>query len=270
VIQWRYYVRAAVKRWGALACVIFVFGLLSSVTRAQEGLTLDTLTIDGIMFSNVTIISQTDTHVSFKHAQGFSTVKLTQLPAKDQTKVGYTPPPPPKSLADRAKEYSDEYTEKFATWMNDPRIKTLEQDIRTEVDRVLTEQDKVIIYPVVGGVVCIYFLFCLAAIKICRKTTVRPGLYVWLPGFQWISLLKAAGMSPWNFLLLFIPPINLIVMAVWCFKICRTRQKSSALGFLLLIPGINILVYFYLAFSSQKHATQMPYEVPRLKLSFNR
>jgi hypothetical protein len=233
-------------------------------------LTLDTLAIDGNVFSNVTIVSQTDTHVSFKHAQGFATVKLSQLPAKEQTKVGYTPPPPPKTASDRVKEITEQYSEQFMTWVNDPRLKKLEQDIRTEVDRIITEQDKVIIYPVVGGVVCIYILFCLAAIKICRKTTVRPGLYVWLPGFQWISLLKAAGMSPWNFLLLFIPPINLIVMMVWCFKICRTRQKSSALGFLLLIPVVNILVYFYLAFSAQKHATPAPYEMPKLKLSFNR
>jgi bacteriorhodopsin len=60
-------------------------------------------------------------------------------------------------------------------------------------------------------------------------------------------------MSPWNFIWLLIPPINLIVMTVWCFKICRTRHKSSAFGFLLLIPVINILAYFYLAFSRQKY-----------------
>jgi hypothetical protein len=31
------------------------------------------------------------------------------------------------------------------------------------------------------------------------------------------------------------------------------RHKSAALGFLLLIPVINILAYFYLAFSEQKY-----------------
>jgi hypothetical protein len=92
-------------------------------------------------------------------------------------------------------------------------------------------------------------------------------LWVWLPGFQWISLLKAAGMSPWCFFLLLIPPINLIVMVIWCFRICRMRQKSSALGILLLLPVINIFVYFYLAFSSHKTAPVVEQRPGKLKLS---
>jgi len=231
---------------------------------------LETLTITGNTFSNVTIISRTRTHLSFKHSGGFASVRLTELPAKEQTKVGYKPPPPPKTVLQRTKDYTAEYTGVIERWLDDPRVQALITDVRTEVDRVIDQNDTTIIYPAVAGVACIYFLFCLAAIKICRKTTVRPGLYVWLPGFQWISLLKAAGMSPWNFLLLFIPPINLIVMSVWCFKICRTRQKSPALGFLLLIPVVNILAYFYLAFSAAKRAPATPQRTGRLKLSFQR
>lgn len=230
------------------------------VHQAHADEKFDSLTIGGNTFSNVTVISRTKTHISFQHAHGFSSVRMTTLPPSDQTKVGYTPPPPPKTVLDRAKD--------LTAWVNDPRLQAMEKEIRAEVNRVISEDDKVIIYSAVGGVACIYFLFCLGAIKICRKTTVRPGLWVWLPGFQWISLLKAAGMSPWNFLLLLIPPINLIVMSIWCFKICRTRQKSPALGFLLLIPVVNIFVYFYLAFSSQKTAAQARNQPVKLKLSF--
>ena len=237
--------------WAALAVV--------PGARADDE-RLESLTISGNTFSNVTIISRTKTHISFQHAHGFASVKLTALPPSDQTKIGYTPPPPPKTMLDRAKD--------LTAWVNDPRIHRFEQEIRAEVDRVIAEDDKVIIYSVVGGAACIYFLFCLAAIKICRKTTVRPGLWVWLPGFQWISLLKAAGMSPWNFFLLLIPPINLIVMSIWCFKICRTRQKSPALGFFLLIPVVNIFAYFYLAFSAQKTAKAARNQPMKLKLSF--
>ncbi len=138
-------------------------------------------------------------------------------------------------------------------------MQALDQEIRSEVNRVWTQNDKVILYSVLGGIACIYILFSLAAVKICRKTTVSPGLWVWLPGFEWISLLKAAGMSPWNFIWLLIPPINLIVMLVWCFKICHTRHKNPLLGLLLLIPVINIFAYFYLAFSKQEHAAAPAY-----------
>lgn len=224
----------------------------------------DSLTIGLNTFSNVTIISRTATHLSFKHSQGFASVKLDALPAKEQTKVGYTPPPPPKTLTERATELTTEAT----AWVNDPRIVALEQEIRTEVNRIIAEQDKVIIYSAVGGAVCIYLLFCLAVVKICRKTTVRPGLWAWLPGLQFISLLKAAGMSPWLYPLIYIPPINLVIIVTWCFKICRTRQKSPALGFLLLLVPVNILAFFYLAFSSQKTAPSLRNQPQRLKLSF--
>jgi hypothetical protein len=234
---------------------------------AQED-KLDSLTIAGNTFSNVTIISRTKTHLSFKHNGGFASVRLTELPQTEQTKVGYTPPPPPKTMVQRAREHTAEYTGWIEGWLDQPRTKALIADVHAEVDRIINQNDTTIIYPAVAGVVCIYFLFCLAAVKICRKTTVRPGLWAWLPGFQWISLFKAAGMSPWNFLLLFIPPINLIVMSVWCFKICRTRQKSSALGFLLLIPIVNIFIFFYLAFSAQKTAPVTRQQPGRLKLSF--
>ena len=191
-------------------------------------------------------------------------MRVTSLPAADQTKVGYTPPPPPKTNIETAEDYVKPYLK----WLEDPRLQKLVEEGHAEVNRIISENDKVIIYPAVGGVVCIYFLFCLAVLKICKKTTVRPGLSAWVPGFQFISLLKAAGMSPWSYLLLYIPPVNLIVMIMWCFKICRTRQKSSALGFFLLIPVINILVFFYLAFSSHKSASTGRGTPGKLKLSF--
>ena len=241
-----------------LACVSFVLGfLVPSITWAEEevvSVPFDSLsTYDGLTYSNVTITSQTKTHIYFKHADGIASVKLSMLPPEEQAKIGYTPPAPPKSALDYAKEATSGISKSLSQSLADPRLQALEQTIGTEVNRVLADDDKTVLYSVIGGVACIYVLFCLGAAKICRKTGVRPGLLVWLPGFQWIPLLKAATMSPWNFIWLLIPPINLIVMLVWCFKICRTRHKNPAVGFLLLIPVINILAYFYLAFSAQKY-----------------
>jgi hypothetical protein len=257
--QQSHYARARLKCCRAFAYVSLVLGLLSS-TSAQDSVAFDSLsTTEGITFSNVTITSQTATHISFNHAGGFASVKLSMLPPDEQCKIGYTPPPPPKSLLDHTKDFTSYLSTTVAQWRNNPHMQALDQEIRSEVNRVWTQNDKVILYSVCGGIACIYILFSLAAVKICRKTTVRPGLWVWLPGFEWISLLKAAGMSPWNFIWLLIPPINLIVMMVWCFKICHTRHKNPLLGFLLLIPVINIFIYFYLAFSEQKNPAPQMY-----------
>lgn len=255
------YVLARRKSWRALALGV----ALAVVSAAQGEERLESLAAGGVIYSNVTVVSRTPTHITFKHTHGFSTVKLGALTSDNQAKIGYTPPPPPK----RGMDYVPDLTA-LTQALNDPRLQLLEKEVRAEVARVLAEDDKVIIYSAAGGAGCIYLLFCLAAVKICRKTTVRPGLWVWLPGFQWISLLKAAGMSPWFFFLLLIPPVNLVVMIVWCFKICRTRQKSQALGFFLLVPVINIFVYFYLAFSSQKNAPAAPGrgQPQKLRLSF--
>jgi hypothetical protein len=271
-------VRGPLKaRWAALMCVLALAGVAqgqdlqevpapdqpqeSQETEAQKAQetkkpqasqeTFDSLTIGTTTLSNVTIVTRTATHISIQHAQGFASVKMIDLSPESQTKLGYTPPPPPKSLRD----YTKDWTQAAQTWLADPRlVHTVEKDVRPEIERIIVEEDRVMLYSIMGGVVCIYVLFCLATIKICKKTTVRPGLWAWLPGFQFVSLFKAAGMSPWNYLWLYIPPINLIVMMVWCFKICRARQKHPALGFLMLLVPINIFVFFYLAFSSQKGA----------------
>jgi hypothetical protein len=91
--------------------------------------------------------------------------------------------------------------------------------------------------------------FCYCCWQICRKTSNRGGLLVWLPGFQMVPLLRAAGMSPWLFFTLFIPPISPFVMIVWCFRICRVRQKSAFTAVLLVLPVTNILAFIYLALS---------------------
>lgn len=223
--------------------------------KAQESKeTFDSLTIGTTTLSNVTIEARTATHVSVQHAHGFASVKMIDLSPESQMKLGYTPPPPPKSVLDHTKEWTRGWTHVAQTWLADPRLQMVEKEVRPEVQRIMVGEDKLLLYSILGGVLCIYVLFCLATIKICKKTTVRPGLWAWLPGCQFISLFKAAGMSPWNYLWLYIPPINLIVMIVWCFKICTARQKPAALGFLMLLVPINIFVFFYLAFSSRKLA----------------
>ena len=75
---------------------------------------------------------------------------------------------------------------------------------------------------------------------------------VWLPVLQIFPCLKAARMSGWWFLALFIPVLNLVASIMWCVKIAQARGKSVLVGILLLLPVLNIFAFLYLAFSSDE------------------
>jgi apolipoprotein N-acyltransferase len=85
---------------------------------------------------------------------------------------------------------------------------------------------------------------------ICRKAGNPPGILVWLPVLQSFPLLRAAGMSGWWFLAVFVPVLNLVPAILWPFKIAKARGKSVWVGVLLLLPVTNYFAFLYLAFSN--------------------
>lgn len=239
-----------------MAAVIFAVAG-QGLARAQ--VRLDSLTVDGNTYSNITVVGKTASHIEFKHAHGFASVKAKTLPEEIQIKLGYTPPPPPKKPLDFTKDVKKNF-------LADPRVQEIITFARSETERLAAGSDPRMVQAILGGVICIYILFCSAVFLICRKTTTRAGIWAWVPGFQFVSLFKAAGMPPWNILLLLVPVVNIVITIIWCFRIARTRQKSSVVGFLLLIPVINILAFFYLAFSSAPKAE--PVKPQKVRLSF--
>jgi hypothetical protein len=90
--------------------------------------------------------------------------------------------------------------------------------------------------------------FCVALI--CLKVDKPGGIMAWLPILQAFPLLHAAGMSGWWFLASFVPVLNLVAAILWCVKICNARGKNGILAFFLMVPGISILAFLYLAFSN--------------------
>jgi hypothetical protein len=94
----------------------------------------------------------------------------------------------------------------------------------------------------------LFWSFC--CMLICKKTGGEPGILVWLPVFQTIPLLRAAGMSGGWFLALFIPVLNLVPVLMWPFKIANARGKGVLVAIWLLLPIINIFAFLYLAFSN--------------------
>jgi apolipoprotein N-acyltransferase len=84
---------------------------------------------------------------------------------------------------------------------------------------------------------------------ICRKAGTEPGILVWVPVFQMIPLLRAAGMSGWWFLALFVPVAGLVVQIIWIFRLAKARGKGVLTAICLLLPFTSLFAWLYLAFS---------------------
>jgi hypothetical protein len=109
-----------------------------------------------------------------------------------------------------------------------------------------------------GVVACSWFFFCMCCSLICKKTGHPGGLLVWLPVFQMIPLFRAAGMSSWWFLAMFVPLLNLVAQILWCVKISQARGKGFLTAIMLILPVTNMLAFLYLAFSNG-HAEEDTY-----------
>jgi hypothetical protein len=128
--------------------------------------------------------------------------------------------------------------------------------------------------------------------RICKNSTGEGSFLVFLPVLRWFALTKAADMSRHLLLIpmfavaaLFFPPdtvgqypwaavVWLVVLGllwlatgvlylIWCVKLCRAVACSGGLALLLILPGIDFIALFVLAFAGSK-ADSAPLSV-RLK-----
>jgi hypothetical protein len=106
------------------------------------------------------------------------------------------------------------------------------------------------LYLAIGAAAFFYLFFCYCCMLICQKTGNPPGILIWIPVLQVFPLLRAASMSALWFFAFLIPVLNIIAPIVWCVKISKARGKSPGLALLLLLPGISLFAFLYLAFSS--------------------
>ncbi|MEY4386932.1 MAG: hypothetical protein RLY20_2215 [Verrucomicrobiota bacterium] len=106
-----------------------------------------------------------------------------------------------------------------------------------------------ILLMVLGLFAVVFLFFSYTAKLICEKAGTVPGILVWIPVFQMIPLLRAASMSAWWFLALFIPFVGFVVHILWCFKLSAARGKGLLTGICLILPGLSFFAWLYLAFS---------------------
>lgn len=98
--------------------------------------------------------------------------------------------------------------------------------------------------------VVIHVYIAIALQIIARKTAIENGWLAWIPVANLYLCCRIADKPGWWLLLFFVPFVNIIIGILVCREIARARNKPSWLGILLaLVPGINLIVLGYLAFS---------------------
>lgn len=222
--------------WLRRATLTLLILLVPSLRAADEK--FPTLTVAGNTYSDVTVINKSATHVYITHKKGFASFRIKDLDPQLQTDLGYVIEEPPKPMVNP-----------LTKLVEDPEIAKMQEEWTREANRAFATADPNVLAGIGAGLFVAYLLFSLCCFLICRKTGYDPGIWVWLPVAQFFSLFRAAKMSGWNFILMFIPIIGLIPMIVLCFKLCIARGKSAALGLFLLLPISSPLVFLYLAFA---------------------
>ena len=95
----------------------------------------------------------------------------------------------------------------------------------------------------------IYFFFSYCLVTLGRKLGDARSWWGWVPVLQVLMMLRVAGLSYWWFLALLIPLVNIgVAIYVWV-RIAQKRLKPGWIGALMIIPGLDLFVLGYLAFS---------------------
>lgn len=212
----------------------------------------DELQIGTHTYRNVTVTTKNTNYVFLLHSEGMSNFKVSELPSEVREKLGYEDPKPvikTNVAAIWAKEALSKLDEPRLRGLQDKAATAWHDGTAALLERMPTLTPKVI--ALAAGTALILHLcwsFCVALI--CLKVDKPGGIMAWLPILQAFPLFRAAGMSGWWFLASFVPVLNLVAGILWCVKICNARGKNGILAFFLILPGINILAFLYLAFSN--------------------
>ena len=232
-------------------------GLLAAVTclclaAPAADLKLPTLKTEHGNFTNVVITGRTDTYIYIRYDGGMRNIKLSDInddaalialglkaapvevekvaPVADVALPATNAPPQIGAAATRYQELA------LAKW------KELES----------LEVPALVLFSGLAALLGFYLFGCYCLKLICMKAGHDPGGLIWIPVLQMIPAFRAAGMSAWWLLALFIPLLNLVAHILWCFKISSARGKSAWVAIALLLPVFNLFAFLYLAFSDAK------------------
>jgi hypothetical protein len=196
-------------------------------------------------YTNVTVTTKSKKYVFILHSAGMANISIEDLTPELKAQLGY-------AVKTEKQSFAGSILPKQLMPKINERIKPLEELWRERVQPKLNHRVSQKTLDVIFAISLIaYLFFCYCCQLICRKAGKPPGFLVWIPVVQWIPLLRAAGMSGWWFLALFVPLLNLVATILFSLKIANARGKSALVGVLLILPITNILAFLYLAFSGE-------------------
>jgi hypothetical protein len=244
-------------RWGSLLrwCVTFLAGIWTSTALGDQFLpVLETKT--GI-YSNVTVTLRTPRDVHIRHDRGIGNIDLVDLDDETKAALGYEVESGDDAAAGGLP------TEWLGALQRAGSGDVTDGQLPFEIPTVVSSGFLVIVL-VVGLLFHLFFSYC--ARLICIKTGNEPGVMVWMPVLQIFPILRAAGMSGWWFLGMFVPVLNLVVQILWCINIVKARGKHVVWAILLILPLTNLVAFIYLAFSddgASRESLDIPGYSPR-------
>ncbi|MDP8212953.1 MAG: hypothetical protein P9X22_06670 [Candidatus Zapsychrus exili] len=97
-----------------------------------------------------------------------------------------------------------------------------------------------------------YISFLLPLMFIAKKLGFKKSWLILIPVVQLFLFVRMAGKPHSTAFLLLLPIFNIFVFIGLCSRISGFLQKPPFLGTLMIIPGINLLVAWYLALSKTK------------------
>jgi hypothetical protein len=234
---------------------VLVVALLSPFFLAAEPeQILPVLVTRNAVYTNVTVTTKTKEYVFILHSTGMANVKVADLSPETRQELGFG-----KAEDSKAAAGIQALSGKFL-----PQIQTttgpIVERIRKQMEPVEpfvrgNPQLMLAVVTIVGG---LYLFFCFCCRLICIKARKPASALIWVPVFQFIPLLRAAGMSAWWVLAYLVPVLNLVVHILWSFQITKARGKAVWIGMFLILPITLPGALMYLAFSSEAETPKVP------------
>ena len=92
----------------------------------------------------------------------------------------------------------------------------------------------------------LYAAICYPLMRLSHRFQCGGGM-AWVPILQIFPLLRIAGKSSVWFLFLFFPLVNILAFLFVWMSIARRLQQPHWLGYLMLVPAVNVAILWYLA-----------------------
>jgi hypothetical protein len=195
-------------------------------------------------YSNVTVTLKTSRHIHIRHDRGIANIDLHDIDHETKVALGFE--------AESSAVVADAGGAGGVTgeWLNAlRRTRAAAAPAGEAAYEVPAGLSSGVMAMVMAVAILFHLFFAYCCRLICIKAGTEPGFMIWIPVLQIFPLLRAAGMSGWWFIGMFVPILNIVIQILWCIKIVNVRGKHVIWSILLILPVANVLAFLYLAFS---------------------